>query len=295
MVGAIALEAPAKLNLFLRVIGRRADGYHLLQSLVAFLDLRDRVELAPAPAWRVRVRGPFAAAVPAEDNLALRAGRLMADAAAGDVAGCAALAADIWVEKNIPVAAGLGGGSADAAAVLHGLSRMWGLGLPLAELQRIGARLGADLPACLAGSPALVTGIGESVEPVALAPLSLVLVNPGLPLSTAEVFSRLIPPYAEPLAMPEALASAADVVREAARFGNSLQAAAIALRPTIAAVLDEIAGIGGCLLAQMSGSGATCFGVFADEAAARAGADGLAARRPGWFVRACRSLPGPAR
>lgn len=285
----IGLQAPAKLNLGLRVLGRRADGYHLLQSLVVFLDLADELALRPALRWRLKLGGPFAGQIEHGENLALRAGRALARHAMADIAGCADLAAEIDLRKHIPVAAGLGGGSADAAAVLRGLNAIWGLNLPLADLQRIAAPLGADLAVCLAGASALVGGIGERIEPVPLPALSLVVVNPGLPLSTRDVFARLQPPYATELPAPR-LDTQANAVDFAQALGNGLMPAAIALCPIIVNVLAEIDALSGCRLAQMSGSGATCFGLFDDDAAAEAAAAQLKLARPGWFVRACRSI-----
>ncbi len=290
MSPAVRLPAPAKLNLGLRVLGRRADSYHLLQSLVVFLDLADEIELVPALDWQLRLRGPFAAALAEGENLALKAGRRLAAQAMADIAGCAALAARMSLTKNIPVAAGLGGGSADAAAVLRGLNQAWRLDMPQERLGALGLSLGADVPVCLAGVAAMVSGIGEVIAPVAVPPLSLVVANPGIAVATREVFARLQPPYAEALALPAGFADAAAVADFSRALGNSLAAPAIGVCPTIAALLDDIAALDGCRLAQMSGSGATCFGLFATEAAARDAAARLQAKRPGWFVRACRSL-----
>jgi 4-diphosphocytidyl-2-C-methyl-D-erythritol kinase len=284
------IDAPAKLNLGLRVLGRRSDGYHLLQSLVTFLDLADRIETAPALSWRLRVSGAFAADLGNDDNLVLRAARLLAAEATADVAGCAALAADIALEKNIPVAAGLGGGSADAAAVLRGLNESWRLDLPEERLLFLAASLGADVPMCLTGKPAMVGGIGERIAPVPLPSLSLVIVNPGIKLATKDVFARLQPPYAAELPPLRPLRDAAAVAEFARALGNSLSEPAIALCPTLPAVLSDLAALNGCLLAQMSGSGATCFGLFADAAGAERAAMTLQAARPAWFVRACRSF-----
>lgn len=292
MDAPLVLEAPAKLNLCLRVIGRRADGYHLLQSLVVFLDLADRVALKPAVAWSLRVSGPFGANLAGVDNLALRAGRLMADLAGAQTAACAPLAAAIEIDKRIPVAAGLGGGSADAAAVLRGLGSLWQLDLPLQRLRALAAPLGADLAVCLGGSAARVGGVGEELAPLSLPSLHLLLVNPGIPVATADVFGRVTPPYEQPLEMPASLAHRDAVAETAQRFGNSLRAPAISLCPTIAQALDDLSALPSCRMAQMSGSGATCFGLFDDAEAAVAAEAALRALRPGWFVRACRSLAG---
>jgi 4-diphosphocytidyl-2-C-methyl-D-erythritol kinase len=283
-------KAPAKLNLGLRVLGRRSDGYHLLQSLVVFLDLADEIEIAPALTWRLQMSGRFSGSVGSEDNLVLRAGRLLAAKATEDMAGCAALAAEIRLEKNIPVAAGLGGGSSDAAAVLRSLNVVWKLFWNFDRLQQVAAPLGADLAVCLAVAPAMMSGIGELIELIEVPSLSLVIANPGIPLSTKDVFMRLRPPYQEALPVPAAMHNQASVVAFAGALGNSLTTPAIELCPTIGALLSDIRALEGCRLAQMSGSGATCFGVFDDEMAAKAGAAALQAKRPGWFVRASRSL-----
>lgn len=289
MSESLAIAAPAKVNLCLRVVGRRADGYHLLQSLVVFVDLCDRIDVVAAPVWRLTVRGPFAAAVPADDNLVVRAGRLLAGLAAEDVASCAALAASIALEKNIPVAAGLGGGSADAAAVLHALNRLWRLDLSLEALQAAAGRLGADLPACLAGHPAWVAGIGETVEAAPPLPdMALLLVNPGIPLATADVFRRLTPPYSLPATLPDSGGDLEALSAALEEIGNDLLGPARALCPTIGTVLADLRDLEHCLLAQMSGSGATCFGIFAGIEHASAAAAQMRARRPGWFVHPCR-------
>jgi 4-diphosphocytidyl-2-C-methyl-D-erythritol kinase len=282
-------QAPAKLNLGLRVLGRRPDGYHLLQSLVVFLDLCDQIEVAPALTWRLQMSGRFAGDV-GEDNLVLRAGRLLADKATEDMAGCAPLAAEIRLEKNIPVAAGLGGGSSDAAAVLRSLNVVWKLFWNFDQVQQVAAPLGADLAVCLAVAPAMVGGIGELIELIEVPSLSLVIANPGIPLATKDVFTRLRPPYQEALPVPAAMHDQVSVVAFAGALGNGLTTPAIELCPTISALLSDIRALEGCRLAQMSGSGATCFGVFDDEAAAHAAATTLQAARPAWFVRACRSF-----
>jgi len=288
----LVLDAPAKLNLCLRIVGRRDDGYHLLQSIVTFVDLADRVWLGAAAGWRLRLSGPFASALAGEDNLALRAGRLLAAEATADIAGCATLAADVTIEKNIPVAAGLGGGSADAAAVLRGLDHLWGLKLSEERLREIAAPLGADLAVCLASVASAVSGTGDRLAQIALPPLALVLANPGIALATKDVFARLRPPYAAALEMPEVVSDLDGLVRIAREFGNGLTAPAIALCPTIATVLDDLAALDGSRLAQMSGSGASCFALFDDDEAAIAAAEELRRRRPAWLVRAVRALPG---
>lgn len=278
------VAAPAKLNLSLAVLGRRPDGYHELESLVVFAGYGDCLEAQPAERLSLRLEGPFAAALAeAEgDNLVLRAARLLAEAA-GLRAG-----ARLLLSKRLPVAAGLGGGSADAAAALRAASRLWGLHLSEAELQGLGAALGADVPVCLYGRPALLRGLGERLEPAPpLPPAWLVLVNPGDALLTATVFRARSGAFSAPAAWwRDRPADAAALADRLAGQGNDLQAAARQLCPAIDAVLAALAGTAGCLLGRMTGSGATCFGLYGEAAEAEAAAAALAAAHPGWWVRA---------
>ncbi|MBC7142112.1 MAG: 4-(cytidine 5'-diphospho)-2-C-methyl-D-erythritol kinase [Rhodobacteraceae bacterium] len=280
---AIEVAAPAKLNLALHVTGQRADGYHLLDSLVVFADIGDRVSVAPAGALTLAITGPEAAGLGAgEDNLVLRAARAFA----------AARGARITLEKNLPVASGIGGGSADAAATLTALARLWDLPLPgdAAVLT-----LGADVPVCLAGRPARMSGIGEALAPVPPLPggLAVVLVNPRVTVATPAVFRALARKDNPALeAMPERFADAEDLAGWLLRQRNDLQAAAIGMAPVIAAVLDRIAATGP-LLTRMSGSGATSFGLYGTLASAAAAAADLASAHPGWWVRAAQVLSAP--
>ena len=262
--------APAKLNLTLHVTGRRADGYHLLDSLVVFLDVGDVVTLTPGP-LSLGIRGPFAAGLDAgPDNLGLRAARLAGRDAA------------ITLEKRLPVASGIGGGSADAAAVLRALDA------PATGIQT----LGADLPVCFAGRHSRMRGLGEILDPLPAMPqLHLVLVNPGHGLSTPSVFRALA--HRDNPAMPDPLPEWPDM---AALIGflhdcrNDLEAPAIALMPEIATCLAALRGAD-AQLARMSGSGATCFGLFADADQARMAAADLAAAHPGWWVTSSGLVP----
>jgi 4-diphosphocytidyl-2-C-methyl-D-erythritol kinase len=265
--------APAKVNLALHVTGQRSDGYHLLDSLVAFAGVGDRLTAAPAEALSLTVTGPFAGEVPTDaSNLVLKAARLIGPE----------LSAAITLEKRLPVASGIGGGSADAAAALRALARLWRLPLPPAGAV-IG--LGADVPVCLSGVPARMEGIGERVTPLARGlPAHLVLANPGRAISTPAVFARLDRRDNPPLPPLPAFAAAADLAAWLGGTRNDLQAAAIGLVPEIAAVIDALARTQGCLLARMSGSGATCFGLFPDPAARDRAAAALGAAHPGWWV-----------
>lgn len=268
--------APAKVNLTLHVLGRRADGYHLLDSLVAFADVGDRLRVQPAGTLTLELAGPRAAGVPADgSNLVLRAARWL------DPQGGAA----IRLEKHLPAAAGIGGGSSDAAAAVRALARLWRRPLPEAAAL---AALGADVPVCLAARPARMGGAGEALAPVPpLPPAWLVLANPGVAVATAEVFAALErrdgPPM--PAALPR-LADAAGLAAWLRTMRNDLEPAAVRLRPVIAQVAAALAAQPGCLVARMSGSGATCFGLFADAPPARAAAAALARAEPGWWVAA---------
>jgi 4-diphosphocytidyl-2-C-methyl-D-erythritol kinase len=269
--------APAKVNLALHVLGRRADGYHRLDSLVAFADVGDVLRAAPAETLSFALQGPRAAALPAEgENLVLRAARVLADAAGGR------LGAHVVLEKHLPVASGIGGGSADAAATLRLLARLWRLDLPTEEMRRLALSLGADVPVCLGARPARMGGIGEALAPAPrLPPCGLALVNPGVSVATPAVFAARHGAFSPPLALPEGWPDAGTMARDLARAGNDLQAAAITLAPSIREVLGALRARTGCLLARMSGSGATCFGLFPTVAAARAAAEALT--RPGWW------------
>jgi 4-diphosphocytidyl-2-C-methyl-D-erythritol kinase len=279
-------DASAKLNLFLHVTGRRADGYHLLDSLVAFAEIGDRITAIPAHGLSLSITGPFAAALTGEDdNLVLRAARLLAEEA-----GCEPGAA-LTLEKNLPVAAGIGGGSADAAATLRALIRLWGLKMAPERLMALGLKLGADVPACLLDRPCRLNGIGEVLTPLpALPALPVLLVNPGLPLSTPAVFRARTGDHgaAAPAILPEEPAALLEFLH-AQR--NDLAEAARALVPQIGTVLARLDALPGCLLARLSGSGPTCFALMRDPESAQAGAMALQAMQPDWWVRASRIRP----
>ncbi|HZB93202.1 MAG TPA: 4-(cytidine 5'-diphospho)-2-C-methyl-D-erythritol kinase [Stellaceae bacterium] len=275
--------APAKLNLYLHVVGRRADGYHLLDSLVAFAGIGDEVAAAPAPALSLSLEGPAAPALagPVEENLVWRAAELLA-AAAGR-----APAASLTLTKRLPVASGIGGGSSDAAATLRALTALWRLGFDEGALSTLGARLGADVPVCLIARAAWLAGIGEAVEAAAKLPqVAALLVNPGVALATPAVFKARQGPFSAPARFEGMPADAAGLVALLAARRNDLTAAALTLAPEIGRVLDRLARLEGALLARMSGSGATCFALFAEAAAAEAAAARLGAEEPHWWVAA---------
>ena len=270
--------APAKINLFLHVTGRRADGYHLLDSVVVFAGAADVLSVEPAEDFSLTVTGPFAPALAAEaDNLVLRAGRALARWEGMRPA------AHLTLEKNLPIASGIGGGSADAAAALRLLARFWNLDIPRPDMLAIAARLGADVPVCVASRPIRMGGIGDILSEAPVPPrCGILLVNPGLSLATPDVFRGFSGAFSPPDALlPEAWMSAGTMSSDLSRLRNDLQDAAITLCPEIATVLDAIRETYGCHLVRMSGSGATCFGIFPSEDTARAAATALA--RPGWW------------
>ena len=266
-------EAPAKVNLYLRVTGRRADGYHTLDSLVVFAGAADRLRAKAADALTLRVAGPEAAALAGEgDNLVLRAARALAAATGREAHATLAL------EKHLPVASGIGGGSADAAAALRALDALWGTHLGGERLRAIAATLGADVPTCLASRPVRMQGIGEILgEAPPLPRFGLLLANPRTALPTPAVFRARSGGFSPPAETPARLPDAASLTTWLRPLGNDLQDAAIALCPGVAEVLRAIGAQPGCMLSRMSGSGATCFGIFRDEPAAEAAAAALPA------------------
>jgi len=252
------VRAPAKINLWLNVVGRRADGYHLLDSLIAFTDLADEIEAVSSERLVLTVDGPLAPALAGEtDNLVLKAARLLAD-----FAGVAPRAA-LHLTKHIPVAAGLGGGSADAAAALQALVELWRVALPVEELFDLAGRIGADVPMCLAGRPTRASGVGERLAPAPPLPsCAILLVNPGVALPTAQVFAARHGDFSQARPLTEPWTDMPSFVAALAERGNDLTDAAIALRPPIADVLAFLRKSEGALHAAMSGSGATCFALY---------------------------------
>lgn len=287
--------APAKLNLTLQVVGRRADGYHLLDSLVAFTAYGDTIAVEAADDLTLRLDGPFGDILigdPAE-NLVLRAARLLAEHA-----GIAPRTA-ITLTKRLPVASGIGGGSSDAAATLRALAKLWGIAIPETDLAAIALRLGADVPVCLARRSARLEGIGERITPApALPPVPMVLVNPGIGLATPKVFAARHGDFSTGPGAAGIFASSppdlAALIAGLAGHGNDLTAPAIGLLPVIADCLARLEAQPGCRLARMSGSGATCFGFFDSPDAATTAAAAIAGEQPGWWAVATRLAEGQA-
>jgi 4-diphosphocytidyl-2-C-methyl-D-erythritol kinase len=290
---ATAAFAPAKVNLYLHVGAPGADGYHPICSLMTFADVGDEVTAYEAEALELTVRGPFAKGLAGDDgNLVLKAARTLIAEARGPVAPFG-----LVLEKRLPVAAGLGGGSSDAGAALRLLRGALGLTLDDAQLEALAASLGADGAACLWGRPTVAEGRGERLGPAPRMPvIDAVLVNPRVPVSTAEVYRRfdaegrfgdVAPPRA-----PEAFEDAVELAAWLATQRNDLEAAATAVAPEVGAVLETLAGEPDCLLARVSGSGGTCFALCASDIEAESLAERIEAMAPGWWVRRCR-LGGP--
>jgi 4-diphosphocytidyl-2-C-methyl-D-erythritol kinase len=278
----LRLAAPAKLNLYLHITGRRPNGYHTLDSLVAFADIQDTLTLGESPSLCFTADGPFAAALgEPESNLAVRAARLLAAAMGREAA------VSLHLTKRLPVASGIGGGSADAAACLRGLSEWWGLDPAGPDVRGVAATLGADVPACVDGRVGFMGGIGtEMAGAPALPPAWVVLVNPGLPLPTPQVYRARSGAFSEPMRFEQPPADAVDLALLLSLRRNDLTAAAVSLVPAVRSVLDAIGASTDCLLARMSGSGATCFGIFAESGAARGAAALIAEANLGWWAAA---------
>jgi len=264
-------RARAKINLWLKVVGKRADGYHLLDSLVAFADLADTLDAAPADTLSLAVDGPQSGSLAAEpDNLVLKAARALA--ASTGVAARAALR----LTKNIPVAAGLGGGSADAAAALRALIELWRVAMPDERLFDLAGTLGADVPMCLAGRTAVASGIGDRLAPAPTLPsCGLLLVNPGVALATKDVFARRQASFSRSLPVEQAWSSLGDFAAALGARGNDLTEAAVSLQPIVGEVLAILGRAPAVRYCAMSGSGATCFALFDDVAQAQAAAQTL--------------------
>lgn len=291
--GTAALHevARAKVNLSLRVVGRRADGYHDLESIVAFADCADRLTLAPGSELTLQTIGPLAAACgETTDNLVLKAARLLAEVVPGLKLGAFTL------EKVLPVAAGIGGGSADAAAALRLLAQLNGLALDDERLVAVALKTGADVPVCLASQACDMTGVGENLLPLSLPALPCVMVNPRVPVATKDVFQALglragklrvgITDVFKAPAWPQAGASVGDWVAALEKVPNDLEPPALKVEPVIADVLSALSESTGASLARMSGSGATCFAIFASVEDAKAAGAQISTACPHWWVHA---------
>ncbi len=290
-VVALSDVARAKVNLTLRVVGRRVDGYHDLESVVAFADCADRLTLHPGDELSLVTTGPGAQDCgDTTDNLVLKATRLLAERVPGLRSGAFVL------DKHLPVAAGIGGGSADAAAALRLLARVNDLTSDDPRLIEAARLTGADVSVCLSSTPCVMTGVGDNLSPLTLPRLPAVMVNPRVPVATRDVFTTLglragqlnvgIADVLGSTGWPKQGASASDWIAAIKRGRNDLEAPALKVEPVVGTVLQALAALPGVQLARMSGSGATCFALFASDEDAKAGAEVLKAAHPGWWVHA---------
>jgi len=285
-------EGRAKVNLTLRVVGRRVDGYHDLESVVAFADCADRLTLTPGPELSLKTVGPLAMACgDISDNLVLKAARLLGEVVPGLKAGAFVL------DKILPVAAGIGGGSADAAAALRLLARLNELSLDDERLHEIALEVGADVPVCLASRACDMTGVGEHLLPLSLPKMPSVLVNPCVPVATKDVFQALGLRHGELLvgatdvvieapSWPEESGSVDDWIAALTDGTNDLEAPAVRIEPLIGEVLSVLSGTEGARLSRMSGSGGTCFAIYSSATEAQNAARKIQSEHPEWWVHA---------
>ncbi|MEQ1755503.1 MAG: 4-(cytidine 5'-diphospho)-2-C-methyl-D-erythritol kinase [Micropepsaceae bacterium] len=281
--------APAKVNLYLHVGDRREDGYHNLQSLVVFADAGDNLTVSEGKRLSLDISGPFAGSLEHDaDNLVIKAAQSLVDWARHN--GHKTRPARLQLEKNLPVASGIGGGSSDAAATLLLLAQYWSLPIHSDDLCDIGKSIGADVPVCLKAAPSLMSGAGEVLAPAPDLPaFAFVLVNPGLALPTADVFRNLkIRSGTDAPVWPAKFRDLRDFVAWLDRTGNDLSSAARAMAPDIMRVEQALIATQGCLLARMSGSGATHFGIFPTLEAAATSAEQIRSAQPDWWVSSCR-------
>jgi 4-diphosphocytidyl-2-C-methyl-D-erythritol kinase len=290
-MGALVEDARAKVNLTLRVVGRRVDGYHDLESLVAFADCADRLSLAVGPELQLVTTGPLAQACgETSDNLVFRAAKLLGEQVPELKCG------EFVLDKVLPVAAGIGGGSADAAAALRLLARANNLANDDPRLIEVAKLTGADVPVCLPSRACVMTGVGETLLPLALPTMPCVMVNPRVPVATRDVFGALglrngqllvgASDVIEAAGWPEAGASLEDWVEALAAGTNDLEAPATRIQPVIGEVIAALNATNGAWLARMSGSGATCFAIYENTAEAGRAAEKLRLDHPGWWVHA---------
>src|ERR1700749_3898288 len=274
VTNSVRVFAPAKINLFLHVGEKRADGFHPLESLAVFVNVGDALTFERSRVLSLAIDGPFAEGLGiTDDNLVVRAARALG------------VTAGMTLTKNLPVASGIGGGSADAAAALRGLDELYKLNR--SDLADVAATLGSDVPVCVASRASWMEGRGEVLTPAAIARLSMVLINPGAAVSTAEVFRTL----KSRTGIGMRLESTGDLISFLKQTANDLEPPARAIQPRIGEVLDALAAVPDVLLTRMSGSGATCFGLFKDDVSAAAAAERLSAEHPTWWIRAAQTLP----
>ncbi len=271
--------AQAKINLYLHVTGKRTDGYHLLDSLIAFADIGDEISVLPADDITLEITGEFADNLSNEDNLILKVARLLQEKYSIDAG------AKIKLVKNLPIGAGIGGGSADAATAAKLLVKLWNLPCNYNELAKILLPLGADLPVCIYSKASYISGIGEGIELASnFPPLNIVLVNPLKHVSTPEIFKIGFNSYKEPICRSN-LEDTGQLIETLSKCSNDLEKNAVTIRPEILDIIEAINSQEGCKLTRMSGSGATCFGLFNNQYDAEKAAIDLSKKHPKWWVK----------
>ena len=278
----IAVFAPAKINLYLHVTAKRNDGYHLIESLVVFANCGDQISAIPSGKLKLTIEGQFSGDLsPNSTNLVIKAALILAEFAGIKATG------DIILTKNLPVASGIGGGSADAAATLCALIELWGISISTKNLFALAEKLGADVPVCLKGVPSIITGIGDEIIPAPKLPkLWLVLVNPNISVSTANVFSK----HQEKFSLTQPFTAKSQSVEKLANvlsnYRNDLTTAAKLVAPIIKDVLEAAEATENQLLTRLSGSGATCFSLFKTKNAADTAVKQLLTTQPLWWIKA---------
>lgn len=277
---SFSMLAPAKINLFLHITGKRADGYHLLQTMMVFVDVGDELTITPYDGIFIDVEGTFATEIGTpHDNLVYKAAQMLGDEYRVKPHG------NIVLRKNLPIASGIGGGSSDAAATLIGLSKLWGLPDEPARLQKIAQKLGADVPACLMRKPVWAEGVGEKVTTLPDMPgLCFVLLNPMTPTPTPEVFKHFKSRHSPAIQFTGRRKSMQEWIADLKLYRNDLTDAAMEVSPLVKTALQSIAETPNCHFARLSGSGATCFGVYDSPEAASAAANKLRQKHPRWWV-----------
>lgn len=283
MTNESIIRAPAKINLYLHVLGRRPDGYHILDSLITFVNLYDILEIEAADDLVLTIDGPFGSGLSSgEDNLIIKAANILSNAS-GVKKG-----ANIKLTKNLPIASGMGAGSSDAVATFKALSKLWGLSLSSDDLCEIALDIGAELPFFITGKSAIVSSIGEYIEPIDLPKLDILLVNPGIPVLTAQIFNNFAKKADKleksPIKWENKYSNKNDLINFLLQTKNDLKESAIDSVPQIGAVIKELEAQEGCLFANMSGSGATCFGIFDNAKQAEEAKDAISQKYPDWWV-----------
>ena len=275
------LLAPAKINFFLHITGKRNDGYHLLDSLVAFTDFGDEIEIKEANEFSFSINGDFGDALSADDNnLVIRAAKGLAEhnGRTPNVA--------IHLTKRLPIGGGVGGGSSDAAAVVRGLCKLWDIAPDSDFMDTLLLSLGADVPVCFNGQTARIQGIGEVIDTdYKIPPVTILLIAPNVSCSTPEIFRSFSGKYRDPIHVPQRFESTDDFVSFLKLCRNDLQKPAISIVPEIADCIEFLNQSTGCLFSQMSGSGSCSFGLFSDEAAAIKAEEQISINHPNWWAR----------